>query len=190
MSENNLKKVENLSPIIYEDGTTLLLPDQFHEVRETYIMAFLPIFRTTHRSVKSICDALRLENPEFPSHWVIYTWVDRDVNGLRARYQEARRTRARMAIDEIIEIADDNSGDLLYVDAETGQRKMDREFVERSKLKIQVRQFQAINALPEDYGVKKEQPIHAVQIVLPEDYSKFISPIKSDESAENKQIEQ
>lgn len=173
-----------------DNEAELLLPDKFNQQREDIIAQFLPIFRTSHKSVRTICDNLREKNPDFPSHWVIYTWVERDVNGLRSRYQEARRMRARMAIDEITEIADDDSGDLLYIDPETGQRKMDREFVERSKLRIQVRQFQAINALPEEYSPKKEQPIQAVQIVLPDDYAKFISPIKSDESAANKQIEQ
>jgi hypothetical protein len=83
-----------------------------------------------------------------------------------------------MGIDEIIEIADDASRDTL-TDPKTGQERLNREFVERSKIRIEARRFTAQQAIPEEYGEKREQPIQAVQIVLPDDYAKFLAPIKS-----------
>jgi len=58
--------------------------------------------------------------------------------------------------DELIDIADDSSEDEVFTD--DGRRLLNKEFVQRSKLRVETRQWVAIKLLPKVYGTQQEDP--------------------------------
>lgn len=72
-------------------------------------------------------------------------------------YRIAQQERAEAYIDEIIDIADDTSGDY-YTDAE-GNKRVDTEHINRSRLKVDTRKWIASKMIPRLYGDKVEHTI-------------------------------
>ncbi len=74
-------------------------------------------------SLRSIC-----ERPGMPSRRVVFEWLHHHAE-FRERYEIARQMQVEYWAHEIIEIADDSSGD--YVIAEEGSRAVDHENINR-----------------------------------------------------------
>lgn len=106
------------------------------------------------KSLSSICLA-----EDMPSRSTVLLWVVKGEKGDEAykafsdSYLRARQSQAHALIDDILDIADDSSGDTKIV---RGQQVMDSEFVARSKLRVDARFKLAAQQHPELYGEKSK----------------------------------
>jgi hypothetical protein len=99
------------------------------------------------RSLKSI-----LRDDDMPSINTFYDWIESDDKKMN-HYARATKIRADFIFEEIIEIADDNSGDR-KVNEKTGEEVLDSEFVQRSRLKVDARKWAVSKMNPKKYGDK------------------------------------
>lgn len=105
----------------------------------------------------------------------IYRWIGKFPE-LKEMIEAARLIKADRIMDEVIEIADDDSKDLIE-DLESGQMRPNAAAVARAKLKIDTRRKYAATIKPEAYGEKKQVDITSngndvftgFNIILPED---------------------
>ena len=94
-------------------------------------------------SLVTICRELDLD----PS--TVYDWRNRHED-FANKYARARDDQADLLAEEILEIADDSSGDL-RVD-EDGNETLNTEFVQRSRLRVDARKWLASKLKPKKYG--------------------------------------
>lgn len=97
-------------------------------------------------SLRAIC-----REAGMPAESTVRLWVVDDVQGFAAQYARARDVGYESMAEEIIEISDDLSGDVILT--ENGSR-MDAEFVARSKLRVDARKWLLSKMLPKKYGDK------------------------------------
>lgn len=118
-----------------------------------------------------------------PSETTVYRWLQSDEHpGFRELYARAREGQAHRMLDEIIEIADDASRDVVeisagYSDEEGNDKTRDVErftAVSRDKLKIDTRKWAMAKLAPKVYGDKLDvtsdnKPLSApvIQIIAP-----------------------
>jgi len=91
-------------------------------------------------------------NSLLPGYSALYGW---ELKPEKYQYFNAELARARMAYadrlaDEILDIADDSSGDIKAY--ENGTTRIDNEAVQRSKIKIDARKWKASTLSPQVYG--------------------------------------
>ena len=101
---------------------------------------------TSADSIKKICS----RNPDFPVREVIWGWRI-DHPDFANMYNEARRAQADLLAEEINEIADDDSQDVVM--GEHGE-KQNTEYIARSRLRVDARKWIACKLLPKVYGDK------------------------------------
>ena len=99
--------------------------------------------------------SLRTALNEFgmPNADTFYKWIESDTTKAE-RYARACEDRADIIFDEIIQIADDSSGDIKVNDK--GQEMMDSEFVQRSRLRVDARKWIVSKLNPKKYGDRME----------------------------------
>ena len=113
-------------------------------------------------SLRSIC-----EDDWLPSRETVRKRL-MDDDDFAGRYARARETQAHTLVDQIIEIADDQSGD--WENGENGPR-LNAEHIQRSRLRIDARKWMAGKLAPKVYGEKiaiggaEDLPPIAVQAV-------------------------
>lgn len=114
---------------------------------------------------KSLRATCRMEN--MPVEATFYKWMKKDQKRLK-QYACACELRADMVFDEILEIADDSSGDERLTDNGVA---LNSEFVQRSKLKVDARKWVISKMNPKKYGdrVFNETTIHAEQPLFGDD---------------------
>jgi len=100
---------------------------------------------TTSKSMRTICAEVRIP---YTTHM---QWL-RDKEDYSNQYARAKEDQADYLAEEILEIADDSSGDTDYT--ETGKIVMNAEFVARSRLKVDARKWIAAKLKPKKYGDK------------------------------------
>lgn len=98
----------------------------------------------------------------YPNKSSVLQWVDDDKDGAHSQYAQARLKQAQHWADEIADIADDGSQDIIDVD---GKVTKNREFSERSKLRVDTRKWLLSKVLPKVYGEKLDLK-HEGQISL------------------------
>lgn len=117
-------------------------------------------------SLRSIC-----KRKGYPSRFAVIRWLQCN-DSFRNHYAQARQMQAEYYIDDIIEIADDSSNDV--IETENGQR-MNSEYVQRSRLRVDTRKWAMERMSPKVYGFKTETThsgvIHNVSH-KPDDYKK------------------
>lgn len=96
-------------------------------------------------SLRAIC-----RDEGFPAPSTVLDWCAADTD-FGERYARARITGYKLLAEEIIEIADDSTGDTTYSDSGP---KMDAEFVARSRLRVDTRKWLLAKMLPKVYGDK------------------------------------
>lgn len=116
----------------------------------------------TKELVKEICDSIassskgvmRLcaENPHWPNKDTIFTWI-KNNDEFSDQYARAKRCQVESFIDDMIEIADDSSGDVTL--NEHGGEVYNAERVARSRLRIDTRKWIACKLVPRVYGDSK-----------------------------------
>lgn len=99
-------------------------------------------------------NAICKENSEFPDPATVYRWLN-DNEDFCKKYARAREEQADFLSDQIIEIADDSSGDL-KINKETGEEYLNQEFAQRSKLRVDARKWKASKLAPKKYGDKTD----------------------------------
>lgn len=83
-----------------------------------------------------------------PSRSTVLTWLAQD-EAFRLAYALAKQLSAEQIEEEVLEIADDSSGD--FFEGENGL-EFDREHVARAKLRIDARKWAAAKRNPKKYG--------------------------------------
>ncbi len=94
-------------------------------------------------SLRSIC-----RRPGMPVRATVANWLFRH-KPFRERYDLARQLRADVHFDEILEIADDPTGDVVQ---NGDKRTVDWENVQRSRLRVDARKWICARMNPQKYG--------------------------------------
>jgi hypothetical protein len=113
----------------------------------------------TPELAEQICDAIatnamgltRLSKKYdwFPDKDTIFQWR-RKHKDFADRYAKAKQDQVEALVDEIIEISDDSSQDVLIND--NGNVVANTEFIQRSRLRIDTRKWLASKLVPKLYG--------------------------------------
>lgn len=83
----------------------------------------------------------------------MYAWIDAST-GNENRYARAREAQADLLVEETLQISDDSSRDTFVTDK--GIEAEDREWTNRSKLRVDTRKWLAAKLRPKKYGDKIE----------------------------------
>jgi hypothetical protein len=99
---------------------------------------------TSNRSLKKITESLGF------GVRTVYKWLDSNEE-FRHQYARAKEAQADMLAEEMLEIADDSANDT--IDGEYGPME-NKEWVNRSKLRVDTRKWIASKLKPKKYGDK------------------------------------
>ena len=106
---------------------------------------------TSSRSLRTIC-----AQEGYPSVGTILKWLNTNESFL-ASYTRAKQEQADYLIEEMIDIADDGSNDLMtVVKGDTSYEMENKEVTNRSKLRVETRKWIASKLKPKKYGDKLE----------------------------------
>lgn len=86
---------------------------------------------------------------DMPDRSTVYRWLLAH-EGFRDIYTRAREDQADTLADEIIDIADDSANDLMV--GENGDEVVNRENVNRARLRVDARKWVAAKLKPRKYG--------------------------------------
>lgn len=100
---------------------------------------------TSHDSLKVICEDVKIA----PS--TVFKWLT-EIPDFSEQYARAREAQADFLADEILEIADDASRDTIIT--EDGAMLENKEWTNRSKLRVDARKWIASKLKPKKYGEK------------------------------------
>lgn len=112
---------------------------------------------TTSKSMRTICKELDIP---YGTH---LQWL-RDKEDYSSQYARAKEDQSDLLIEEMIEIADDSSGDEEVT--ENGVR-MNSEYVQRSRIRIDTRKWIASKLKPKKYGDKVDVTTDGEKINTP-----------------------
>jgi hypothetical protein len=118
-------------------------PEQIENIFNKIILEMI-----SGRSLRSI-----LKDDGMPTMVTFLKWIEEDEKKMN-HYARACNIRADYLFEEIIDIADDSSGDV-KINSE-GQECLNSEFVQRSKLKVDARKWVVSKMNPKKYGDKQE----------------------------------
>lgn len=122
------------------------------------------------------------ENEDFPSFGTVFSWLGQaDKKYFLDKYTHARELQAEFMADEMIKIADDSSNDT--VETEFGEKE-NKEWTNRSRLRVETRKWIASKLKPKVYGDKidittKDQPINNLPDLSKFTYEQLIELAKS-----------
>ena len=105
------------------------------------------IIASCPKGIKALCQ----ENTHWPNKDTIFTWL-KDNKEFSDQYARAKRTQIECVVDELLEIADDDSKDCLF-DAE-GKAVFNSQAVQRARLRIDTRKWLACKLVPKVYGIQ------------------------------------
>lgn len=97
------------------------------------------------------------KNEHWPNPSTIYDWLDDPKKAeFSKRYARAKDTQIEFLMDEILEISDDTSQDTISFTKPNGEEveMENKEWVNRSKLKVDTRKWIAAHLKPKKYGDK------------------------------------
>lgn len=98
------------------------------------------------RSLRAVCEA-----DNMPDKSTVFRWLAKD-QAFRDQYARAREAQADAMAEEILEIADDSSGDV--TEDSQGNERANSEFVNRSRLRVDARKWLLSKMAPKKYGEK------------------------------------
>jgi hypothetical protein len=99
-------------------------------------------------SLRAICDA-----DDMPHRDTVATWALDITHPFSVHYTRAREIQAELMSDEILEIADESDRDYKIVGVE-GDKVVDNEAIQRSRLRVDTRKWYLSKVLPKKYGEK------------------------------------
>lgn len=97
-------------------------------------------------SIMTLCD----KNPHWPSLDVIRKWRI-NIPEFSAKYMSAKQHQIESIVDEILDIADDTSKDVVI---SGDNHKYDHDHISRTRIKIDTRKWLAAKLVPRLYGEK------------------------------------
>ena len=106
------------------------------------------VIASSSAGIKRLCK----ENSSWPSYNTIYRWLA-NYPEFRDQYAQAKKCQVELLVDELLDIADDNSNDCI-VDAE-GQPHFNNQAIHRARLRIDTRKWLACKLVPKVYGLQK-----------------------------------
>jgi hypothetical protein len=119
------------------------------------------IRRLPTESMRSIC-----RDEGMPHEATVRGWVIDDREGFYTQYMRAHQVKALGYAEEITEIADDGTGDVV-VDEE-GNERVNHDHIQRSRLRVDTRKWVLARVLPKIFGDKlelsgdKENPVRFI----------------------------
>jgi hypothetical protein len=99
------------------------------------------------RSLKSVC-----EDADMPSRQTVFRWLWADTENFKQKYYDAKEASAEAIAEEMFDIADDSGRDVIMTRG--GREVVNREFTERSKLRIETRKWYLSKIKAKKYGDK------------------------------------
>lgn len=109
---------------------------------------------------REICDTLATgtdglvklckRNATWPGKDVVFRWIIEN-DDFAQMYARAKRLQVEALIDELLDIADDSSQDIIETDKGF---KYDHEHINRARLKVDTRKWIAAKLMPQLYGDK------------------------------------
>ncbi|GAT33283.1 hypothetical protein TSACC_21696 [Terrimicrobium sacchariphilum] len=107
---------------------------------------------STPRGLDYICGT----NEEFPSAKTVHAWLN-EHEDFRKSYVLARERQADLLFDECLEIADNAAQDTILLEKNGCEIELpDKEWILRSKLRVDTRMRMAGKLAPKKYGDKQE----------------------------------
>lgn len=108
------------------------------------------LIATTEMGLHAICDS----DKSFPSITVCFWWLTK-YESFQNKYALAKKLQAELMVRTILTIADDSSLDTITVTkGESSYDIENKEFVNRSKLRVESRKWLASKLWPKVYGDK------------------------------------
>lgn len=108
------------------------------------------IIASSSKGIRKLCG----ENADFPNPDTIYRWI-RENKDFSDQYAQAKRQQIEVIVDEIMEIANDASHDLIV--NENGRIIPNHANIHRSRLRIDTRKWLASKLAPKIYGDKPKE---------------------------------
>lgn len=131
------------------------------ERKARYIYQLCQATMETDKGLRRLCDTFRKDDPCFPAARTVRDWLaaNEELNG---QYARAKEHQLEHIAEQILEIADDDSEDAIFVggDDESGasaKRVQNSEFIARSRLRVDSRKWILSKLNPKKYGDKIEQ---------------------------------
>lgn len=106
---------------------------------------------TSCKSLRTIC-----LDEGMPSVGTVLKWLREDKENFLAQYTRAKEEQADFMAEEMIDIADDGTNDTLHTDKGALENK---EWTNRSKLRVETRKWIASKLKPKKYGDKVTQEL-------------------------------
>lgn len=126
------------------------------EVKEAKFNAIIDELSGSSEGLHHICKRHGI------SHVSFYAWINQNEEWLN-KYTRARDIQADYLADQIIEIADDSAHDTIHT--ENGEME-NKEWVNRSKLRVEARKWIASKLKPKKYGEKIDLNATVQNIVI------------------------
>lgn len=115
------------------------------------------------KSLRTICD----HNDSMPDKSTVFRWLRTDVQ-FCDQYAKAKEEGMEAIADEMMDIADDGHNDWMEVNKNgKTQILLDREHVERSKLRIDTRKWILAKIKPKKYGDKIDMTTNGKELPMP-----------------------
>lgn len=143
MAELNAEEYEKLAESLSED--VKYTPELGIRICEAYA--------STCKSLEWICQ----NTSGFPRARTVHRWVIRYNETFGQLYARAQEIKTHLLAGETIEIADDGSGDLMVDNR--GNEMLNREFYNRSDLRVKARQWYISRLNRKVFGDKLDQEI-------------------------------
>jgi hypothetical protein len=104
-----------------------------------------------------------------PDHSTVLEWVRDDRDGFANRYAQAREAGVYAMADELLEIADDGTNDWTERQRKDGSTKnaLNKEHVQRSRLRADTRKWLLSKILPRVFGDKLDVTTQGEKVTQP-----------------------
>lgn len=118
------------------------------EIKKIQQLICLEISTTTN-SIKTILNGLKKEIDKCPDLSIVMDWLKED-EVFAEQYARAKADQCMLMAEEIIDISDDSSLDVAFTDE--GKPFVDRENINRSRLRVDTRKWLLSKLVPKKYG--------------------------------------
>ena len=133
---------------IFAQTNTLTMASYWTEELKTTAIKLILDGIVEGRSVRSILNPATRDKLVYPSYVEFLEWVE-ESESLAKQYARAMEWRAEGLLEDTIDIADDASRDTTELDGET---RTNVEHIQRTKLRVEARQFALRKMAPKKYG--------------------------------------
>ena len=122
---------------------------------------------TTSKSLRTICAM-----PGMPSVATVLNWL-RDNKNFLAQYTRAKQEQADMLVEDMLDIADNGANDTVVTDLGAGLlvKQVDKDHINRSRLRVDTRKWIASKLKPKKYGDKLDvnTTTKVINVTVPDD---------------------